>query len=227
MPNENVHKNHRKRMRERLFNNGAESFHDHELLEMFLFMSDRRRDTNETAHVLLNKYGSLKNVFTASLDGLMQVNGIKTVAVSNILTVGEIMRRIDIDPISCPRTFESSAQIGEYFVKKYKYSAVEEFYLMLLGNGMAVKNCIRISQGDAHSTQVNIKNILKEVVIHDATGVVISHNHPDGVLKASREDAIMTSDIAFALRSIDVELIDHILVANNKYISIMHTRCPI
>jgi DNA repair protein RadC len=69
-----------------------------------------------------------------------------------------------------------------------------------------------------------VKNILKEVVIHDASAVVIAHNHPDGELMASNADVLMTRDIALALKNIDVELIDHILVANNRYASIMHTR---
>ena len=224
MSDVNVHKNHRARMRERLFNSGAASFHDHELLEMFLFMSDRRRDTNEMAHVLLDKFGSLKNVFTASPEQLCSICGIKEVATANIQVVNEIMKRIEMESAKCPKSLESTDQIGEYFVCKFKYTAVEEFYLMLLGSGMAIKDCILISRGDAHSTRINVKNILKEVVIHDASAVVIAHNHPDGELMASNADVLMTRDIALALKNIDVELIDHILVANNKYASIMHTR---
>ena len=224
MSESNVHKNHRARMRERLFNNGADSFHDHELLEMFLFMSDRRRDTNELAHIMLEKFGSLKNIFSASPEQLYVISGIKEVATANILVTREIMRRIEMEYTECPKSLDRTDAIGEYFVRKFKFSPVEEFYLMLFGNGMVVKDCILISRGDAHFTKINIKNIMKEVVIHDATAVVVAHNHPNGDLMASSADALMTRDIALALKSIDVELVDHILVANNKYATIMHTR---
>lgn len=220
---ENVHSGHRERMREKLIKSGAKSFHDHELLEVLLFASISRRNTNDIAHALLDRFGSLHGVLTATPDALATVDGVGSSTITLLQTVNEIMRRADMDNIETPKKFETFAQIGEYLVEIYKRASVEEVYVLTFDNGMRLLSCVRVGDGTVNSSTVDTRRIVMEAINKNATSVIISHNHPGGKLIASSEDAIMTRNIATALNSIDIELIDHILVADNKYTSIMHT----
>ena len=218
----NPHANHRSRMREKLFENGAEIFHDHELLEMFLFACESRRNTNDIAHALIDRFGSLHGVLTATPDALKSVKGIGDSASSHILVVREMMRRIGEEKLDKAASFDSYEELGKYFVGLYSMAAVEELYVMTLDNGMRMISCTRVCSGTVNSTPACICGIVKEVLNKEAPNVVIAHNHPGGKLIASPEDAVMTRIISSNLKSMGINLVDHILVAEGKYTSILH-----
>lgn len=224
MENENLHKEHRKRMREKLFSNGVESFHDHELLEMFLYSCNSRRNTNDTAHLLLKQFDTLHGVLTASPDALMSVEGVKEITASQIMIINEIMRRIIISNIERPATYQSWEQIGEYLVHLYRFSPVEEMYAILLDSGNRLIDCVFVNRGSSDSVYANIKYIAKVVIEKDASSVVISHNHPGGRLIASADDAAFTHRLSETLSGMGVVLLDHILVVGDKFTSIMHPK---
>ena len=217
-----LHKNHRARMREKVLKNGAETFHDHELLEMLLFACESRRNTNDTAHELLEKFGSLRGVLTANADSLRCVQNVKDAATSHILVVREILKRVNNESISLPSSFKNYDELGNYFVEKFKLVAVEELYLVLFDNGMRMLECVKISEGTVNSTPENMRKLMKIVAESEASSAVIAHNHPGGKLIASPEDAITTRTISTMLGMVGVKLADHILVAEDKYTSIMY-----
>ena len=221
--NKNVHGGHRERMREKLLNSGVESFHDHELLEMLLFSSISRRNTNDIAHALLSRFGSLYGVLTATPDALAAVDGVGDTTIALLQTANEIMRRTDRENINTLKEYKTFAEIGEYLVGIYKRASVEELYMMTFDNGMRLLSCSRVGEGTVNSVTANTRYIMSEVLNKNATSVIISHNHPGGKLIASSDDVLMTRNIATALGSVGIELIDHILVVDNKYTSIMNT----
>ena len=222
MGNNNVHGGHRERMREKLIKSGAESFHDHELLEVLLFASISRRNTNDIAHALLDRFGSLHGVLTATPEALSNVDGVGPSSVALLQTVNEIMRRTDMESVSTLKEFKTFDQIGEHLVSIFKRASVEEVYMMAFDNGMRLLTCCRVGEGTVNSTTVNTRYIAKEALDKNATSVIIAHNHPGGKLIASSDDAIMTRNIATSLNSLGIELLDHILVVGNKYTSIMN-----
>lgn len=218
----NIHKNHRARMREKLLKNGAEAFHDHELLEMLLFACESRRNTNDTAHELLERFGTLGGVMTASPDALKGVPNVKDAATAHIFVVREIMRRISKENLQLPSSFSSVDELGKYFVELFRISAVEELHVAMFDNSMRMIGCVRVCEGTVNSAPACMKAITDEVLRKDATNVVIAHNHPGGKLIASPEDAITTRAIASMLNFFGIRLVDHILVAENRYTSIMN-----
>ena len=88
-----VHDGHRRRMTERLFNN-ADSMSDHELLEILLYSTIKRKNTNDLAHKLLRSFGSLENLFNADAKSIMVVSGIGEASVRELKTVGQIIKAI-------------------------------------------------------------------------------------------------------------------------------------
>ena len=200
----NIHKNHRARMREKIFSSGLKSFHDHELLEMFLYSCYSRINTNDIAHALLNKFGSLQEVFAASESALRTVDGVGDAAVAMIATMRELMIRIDEQKIELPRGFESFKELGEYLVKLYKFSSVEQVYMLMFDNGMRLIGCTLISEGTVNFSPVQARKVMMEAMKNEASSVIIAHNHPRGKLIASSDDIVMTRNIASAINSAGV-----------------------
>ncbi len=220
----NLHENHRARMREKLLKNGPEIFHDHELLEMLLFACDSRRNTNGTAHDLLERFGSLRGVLMATPDALRGVSNVKDAATAHLLVVREIMKRVGEETLEMPSSLNSYEEIGKYFVELFRLAAVEELHVAMFDSGMRMIGCVRVCEGTVNSAPVCMKAIIKEVMDKEASNVIIAHNHPGGKLIASPEDAITTRTISTVLSALDIKLLDHILVAEDKYTSILHTQ---
>lgn len=210
-------------MRERLFASGVESLHDHELLEMFLFAVESRKNTNEMAHALIERFGSLKGVLCANSEALREISGIKDAAVAQMLVFRELMRRIDSEEMVPPETFENRTQMCEFILELYKYASVEALYVLMFDGNDRFIDHILVSKGNDNTVSMDVRKIVKEALNWDASSIVIAHNHPNGKLIATREDVALTRDVSLALNKMGIEVVDHILVANNKYTSIMNS----
>lgn len=219
---ENVHSGHRERMRKKLLSSGAEGFCDHELLEMLLYACNSRSNTNGLAHDLINRFGSLRGVFTATPDALKTVSGIKDAAVSHIMLSRELMRRVENERIEVPDAFETREQIYEYILQLYKFSAVEELYMLLFDASNRLIDCVLISRGNSTNVSMDLRKMVLDSLLKDAAFIVLAHNHPKGKLIASSEDALLTRDVTLTMNKLGIEVFDHVLVANNKCTSIMN-----
>ena len=94
--------------------------------------------------------------------------------------------------------------------------------LMFDGNDRFIGQVL-ISKGNDNTVSMDIRKMVKEALGRGAASIVIAHNHPNGKLMASMEDVTLTRDASLALNKIGIEVVDHILVANNKYTSIMNS----
>ena len=160
--NEGLHHNHRARMREKLFEHGVETFHDHELLEMLLYACESRRNTNDTAHALLNRFGSLNGVFTATPEALSTVPGIKDAATALIAVARELMKRVENERTVVPNRFESREQMYEYILRLFKFSAVEELYMLMFDADDRFIDCELINRGTTQSVQMDTRKMVEE-----------------------------------------------------------------
>lgn len=222
MEKENVHSGHRERMREKLLSSGAEGFCDHELLEMLLYACNSRSNTNDVAHELINRFGSLRGVFTASKEALKSVSGIKNAAAAHIILSRELMRRVESERIELPDAFETREQIYEYILRLYKFSAVEELYMLLFDASNRLIDCVLINRGNSTSVTMDVRKMMLEALQKDAAFIVLAHNHPKGKLIASAEDVLLTRDVITTMNKVGIEVVDHVLVVNNKYASIIN-----
>ena len=93
----NVHEGHRDRLRQRFLQEGLENFQDHNVLELLLFYSIPRKDTNEEAHNLINRFGSLSGVFDASFEELCEVKGIGENSAALIKIMPELFKKYEVD----------------------------------------------------------------------------------------------------------------------------------
>ena len=215
-----VHDGHRKRLKERFLESGLNGFADHNVLELILFYSIPRCDTNVIAHNLMNEFGTLHGVFDAPIEALCNVKGVSMHSALLIKLIPEMFARYHIDKTKNPEILNSTVALGRYFLPRFYGKTTEELHIALLDSKKKLIKCEKISDGTANSALVDVKKIMAIVVNSTATAAAIAHNHPGGIAVPSNADVKSTRRLYDALQIVNVELVDHIIVADGDYVSL-------
>lgn len=218
--NKNLHSGHRERLKARFNESGFEGFADHNILELLLFYTIPRKDTNELAHRLLDTFGSLSGVFDAPFDMLVKVKGVTANTAYLITMLPSLMKKYEDDKFCEKIVINSSEKAGELCIAKFIGVTKEQFYVILMDNNSAVKKVALISEGTQTSTNICVRKIVEEVIATNASSVILAHNHPNGVAAPSGDDIHSTQFIIDALSKIDVKVHDHIIVSGRDYIAL-------
>lgn len=220
----NIHENHRKRIKEKFLSSGFEHMQQHEILEMLLYYSIPRKDTNEIAHLLINKFGSLSGVFDASVESLCEVSGISLHSAILFKMIPALSREYLGDISKDNKTVFNYESAGDFFVSKFLGTNRETLYAAYFDNGMHLIACTKIGEGTVNSSDVNIRTIATEALSCDASFVMLAHNHPKGVLIPSGDDLDTTHACEAALSLVNVRLAEHYIVSGSKYMGIKKMR---
>ncbi|MBQ3587139.1 MAG: RadC family protein [Oscillospiraceae bacterium] len=215
-----VHDGHRARLKDRFLSQGLEGFEEHNVLELLLFYSIPRMDTNEIAHNLLDKFGSISAVFDASAEELCSVKGISMHTATLIKLIPELFSLYHTDKTRSIQTITSTEEAGRFFIPRFYGKSVEEVYLLLLDDKRKILKCEKISEGIVNLSKISVKKIVSLAINCNATGAILAHNHPAGLALPSREDRLTTQKVFYALETVNVRLCDHIIVADNDYVSL-------
>ena len=218
-----VHDGHRERLRQSFLEHGLSGMNDINALELLLFYAVPRRDTNELAHLLLQHFGSLDGVFSASAEELCEVEGIGAYAASLLTLVPEIMKKSRLSKSREIRQIRSSDDAGEYLLPYFMNERDEVVYLLCLDSKRAVICCAEMGRGVVNSVDTSVRRIVEKALKVKACSVIVAHNHPDGLALPSREDDLFTKCLYNALETVGIRLEDHIIVADEDYISIADT----
>ena len=214
-----VHDGHRERMKNKLLEAGLDAFDDHNVLELLLFYSMPRKDTNPLAHELLNHFGSLEAVFEAPADELQKISGIGENTVALIKLIPEVCRRYAIDKNRSDNVLDSAEKAGKFLIPRYLFERDEVVYIICLDAKCKVLCCKELFRGVANSAEISIRKIAELALAKNAASVIISHNHTSGIALPSYEDEVTTKRIKSALSSMGITLSDHIVVADDDFIS--------
>lgn len=214
-----VHAGHRERVRENVLKNGFEQLEDHKLLELLLFYSIPREDTNELAHRLLNEFGSLAGVVKATPKQLERISGVGKNTAVLLSGMGELCARALKEGCIKKTPYLRNAEIIELIKSQYINEANEKFLLLCFDSGMRLKLSEFISEGDSIRVDFDIKRLVAKIIDCDATFVILAHNHPDGNPTPSGADIDTTANISVMLRKIGVILFDHIIIGENTHCS--------
>lgn len=218
------HQGHRKRVRNRYQSEGFAGYHDHEVLESALFSSIKRGNTNNIAHALIERFGSIKNVFEADYDMLLEVEGVGECTAYGIKVMMELFKRYELCTHENVARYTKLSQIGLYFYNKYIGVTREQLYVMLLNNRMSLLDCVLVSEGSVTSTGIPLNRINDLIVQKKAAAVVLAHNHPDGLAVPSPNDMEVTDTVRQLLEAIGVTLVEHLIIADNRFYPILKHR---
>ncbi|MBQ2696182.1 MAG: DNA repair protein RadC [Clostridia bacterium] len=215
-----MHKGHRKRMKERYLKDGGfENFAPHEILEMLLYSTIARGDTNPVAHELIEKFGSLANVFDAEPAALKQVKGIgesSAFLLSMIPHLSRVYNQAKWDRKVMLGTVDLA---GQYAINLFIGKSHEEFRIICVDSNRQVFYQGVVTKGTINEVPAYPRLVVEEVLKHKAQNVLFAHNHPSGSVFPSEGDMEATKQLMKAFEAIDVNILDHIIVSGNQYYS--------
>ena len=216
-----MHDGHRQRLRERFQKDGLDNFDEINVLELLLFYIIPRQDTNEIAHRLLDRFGSLENVLDAKLEDLVTVKGISDNAATYLTLIREVSRYYQVRKADLGDPLNTVEAYCDVLVPQFLGRRNEMVYMLCLDAKSKMISCNLVGEGSINSANVPVRKIIETALAANATMVVLAHNHPGGVAIPSAEDIYSTKHLAQVLGALDILLLDHVVVADNQAVSMV------
>ena len=214
-----VHEGHRDRMRARFLQEGADGLAVHELLEMLLYGTIPRGDTNEIAHHLLDEFGSISNLIEADPYEISKTAGVGMKSAVFLSLLHELVRRYEREKIDQKPALTSIPRSAQYCKMLLAFRPTERFYAICLDSRRQILHTAKISEGTINDTHISPRLIAEKALRYKATGVLLCHNHPNGSVKPSTDDIFLTGQLISMLQPLGVDVIDHIIIGENQYFS--------
>ena len=223
MATESIHKGHRERLKQRFLEEGLDNFTEIQVLELLLFYAIPRSDTNPIAHSLLDHFGSLSQVLEADVEELKKVPGVKDHAATLLALVIDLCRYYQVNCAQQTEILTTLDACGKYLVPRFFGRTRETVFLLCLDAKCKVLCCKEIGEGSVNTASISVRKVVETALAANATTVILAHNHPSGIAVPSNEDIQTTQRIAAALRTVEIHLADHIVVAEEDYVSMVQS----
>lgn len=215
----NLHKNHRQRLRKRFLDSGIQGLSDHEILELLLFYAIPRVDTNELAHRMIDHFGSLAAVFEASEEEMCKVFGIGQSSAVLIKLVRQMYTGKILEP-NKRVSFKDYNKCGQFLAECFRFDKTERFMVVLLDAKDKLINTCTLAEGDFDGVNVNMMRLLQLVVLKQAAKIIVAHNHFEQDLCESVNDTLLTDAIDDLLSPLGVELKEHYIVSDKNFLGL-------
>lgn len=209
---------HRARLRERLLRD-ATSLADYEILELVLGLVQLRRDTKPLAKALLERFESIQGVLNAHPDELSQVPGFSTGTHSLWLLLREFMARYAESPLRRRAVISSPQQIADIARVRLAGCPHEEIWAAFLDTGNRLLAWERFAEGTVNASTLHIRKLLEYALTRKASGIILVHNHPGGSNKPSGADIELTRATHTAARTLNLRLLDHLVLTESGFYS--------
>lgn len=218
-----THDKHRQRLRER-FLNSPDSFEDHELLELILFYSIPRKNTNETAHRLIERFGSVRGILDASIDALVEVDDIGMNTALYIKAIAKLVSKYSISEQKSDGILKSPAALSTFLKNLFIGTQNEISYILLFDNSKRLITCEKIGEGFSMEHTLSLRKAVLSALTSNATSAILVHNHPNGKAFPSGDDIHATNKAKMLLEALGVILMEHFIVADNECRPIINTQ---
>lgn len=214
-----IHDGHRERVLAKFAKNGFAGLEEHEKLEIILFFSIPRTDTNAVAHELLGKYRSIANVMDAPEEELIKFKNVTGRTAYLFKMIKEASAVYELEKSGDKSYMTSTDEFGTYF-QLYLANAEDEKLVMMCLDSRGKVLCVEtVAEGDIGNVTANSRRLLEIVLRSKATEVVLAHNHPGNVAFPSAEDVKSTEKLGELLAGVGVYLKDHFIVTRDDFCS--------
>jgi len=208
------------RPREKMLSKGIESLSDAEILAILIISGTKNFTALELAKNLLHLAGNnLSELGKLKIEEICSIKGIGQAKAIGILAAVELGRRRKFGEPLKKKQIRSSYDVHKIMQPKLGDLSHEEFWILLMNRSNKVIDTICISKGGTTGTVIDTKIILNKAIAKLACGLIICHNHPSGNTKPSEADKNITHKIAQASKTMDISLLDHIIIAENSFYS--------
>jgi DNA repair protein RadC len=208
------------RPREKMMRKGIDTLSNAELLAILFSTGSREMSAVELARQLLEiADNNLDRLAKMDLDQLMQIKGIGEAKAISVHTALELGKRRTAQPYEEAKVFGSSHDVFTYFGSKLRDLPYEEFWILLLNRANKMIEPVKISQGGMSGTVVDVRIVLRNAILKQASSVIMCHNHPSGNTKPSQQDIDITKKMKEAGTLMDIKLFDHLILTDKAYFS--------
>lgn len=206
---------------EKCLKQGAEALSDAELLAVLLRTGTKGENVLALSKRLLYQDGGagLLGIHQFSFQSLMKLKGIGKVKAVQILCLSELAKRLSKASVEPRLRFSSSQSVAEYYMEDLRHRNQEVMKLLLLNSKAELIDETNISKGTVNASLVTPRELFVEALKKEAVSMILLHNHPSGDPTPSRDDILTTKRISECGLLIGIELLDHIIIGNNCYVS--------
>jgi len=219
MASDDIHKGHRKRLREKFIKSGLAGFHDYEIVELLLSLGTPRRDCKPAAREAIKRFKTLRGVLEAPLEELQQINGVGSHSAFGIKLVQEVARDFLKAKILDKPFSKSSQEVFDYLYHSMRGLKKEVFKVIYLNSQNQIIDTVDLSGGTVNSSAVSPREVIEGAIKHSAVSLIFVHNHPSGNPEPSASDKDLTRDLVYAGKVMRINVLDHIIIGDNRYFS--------
>lgn len=202
------------RPREKLLERGAAALSDAELLAIFLRTGLPGRSALDLARDLLTAFGGLRPLLEADLRSFSAHKGLGSAKFVQLQATLELARRHLAEQLSRGVSLEDPDTVRHYLAAQLRDRKNEVFAVLFLDNRHRVIAFEELFQGSIDSASVHPRVLVQRALAHNASALILAHNHPSGIAEPSRSDELVTAQIVSAMRLVDVRVLDHFVVGD-------------
>jgi len=216
---QNLNEGHRSRLKHKFLKSESGTLYDYEILELLLCYSIPRKDVKPLAKLLLHQFGNLGNLLSSPTSKLVQTPGIGESTIILLKSIKEVLLLANKEQISKKPIFSSWQKLIAYLRSNIGYDSTESMKALFLNSKNLLLGEQLFSHGTVNKISVYPREILKAALYHEATAVILVHNHPSGFAQPSQPDIDTTIAIKDILKTLEIELIDHVIISPNNEFS--------
>jgi DNA repair protein RadC len=206
---------HRKRLLQKFAASGLDAFAEYEILEFALIYALPRKDVKPIAKELIKSFGTLKGIVDADIEELIKIKGLKEYSAALLKFLRFFSVKYSALEIRERETLFSPDEVVNYLKTRLSGESKEKFHAIFLNSINKVLNFAEISKGTINKSAIFPREIAEIALASKAVSVIVSHNHPAGSLSPSQNDIISTQYIKNALKTLEIELLDHIIISSS------------
>jgi DNA repair protein RadC len=218
-PSEDIHRGHRKRLRDKFLKSGLAGFHDYEIVELLLSLGTPRKDCKMPAKEAIKRFQTLRGVLEAPAEELQQITGIGAHSAFGIKLVQEVAREFLKARILEKPFYRSSQEVFDYLYHAMRGLKKEVFKVLYLNNQNQIIDTVDLSEGTVDSSTVSPREVIEGVIKSHGTALIFVHNHPSGSPEPSASDKSLTRELVYAGKIMRLRILDHIVIGDNRYFS--------
>lgn len=210
------HNGHRQRLREKLTLAGGEALHDYELLELYLFRAIPRRDVKPIAKDLIHRFGDLGGVAAAPVEQLVTIEGVSEKTAAELKLIQALSERLAREQVIGRPVISSWSALVGYCRTALQHARTEQFRVLFLDRKNRLIADEILGRGTIDHAPVYPREVVKRALAHEASALILVHNHPSGDATPSQTDIEMTRTLAEVCQPFDIVLHDHLVIAREN-----------
>jgi len=211
---------HRKRVKAKFRGYGIEPLADYEILEFLLFFCIPRKDTKTIAKEMLHVFGTLYNLMNTDIDDIMRQCDVTEHAAILLTLVPQLLRKYQQSKWKHGIRLSNSKICSEYCKTLFTGKTIECLYVLCMDSNRNLIFSELVSVGTTNQTTVYMRNLVKTVLKPNINAIILSHNHPSGVLQPSDSDIELTNKAIRLFNILGINVDDHIIVSEDRVFSL-------